>query len=606
MDVTAQNFEDVLKELQEVLPTARFVAIDEEMTGISLPGEKREELADTPQKRYSKMRKVAGHYSMIQFGLAVFHEKEEVVAERTRGAAPSAYTCRVYNFYVFPQEGAINMDGAAVKFNRDHGMDWNKWVREGLTYVNRAKAAELRKVLAEHAPDRPGLNADGGGPAGSPPSAAGEPMVLTREADIDVTTRALDKLKEWLSDESRKEETQLELITTNGYLRRFMHQQLAAYPALQNESQPVEGKRGISTMIVKRFNNAEQLVEEKRRKFEIEQRKVNQKLGFFRLYELLCESNKPVVGHAIGYDLLFLLAACEGELPEDYYAFKDLARKTLGGGGVYDTQFVAKHTNLKFIGGAKTTQAVANGADSANTGTGQGEEVKQRFGSMALGNLYSTLLQDEVCGKDCVKCHFPAYLWNPKGYGGDGKALFHEAGYDAYVTGRVFAMLLELERKEQSCKVLEDCKGKLSTWRTMFVGLSLSGDEEVLDGDSLLYATGRRGVTDEDLKRAMREIVPVEEADAPQVDVKVTSLDDDSAFVSFSALPGYVSSPPLLEKLAEAGVPSLPEVKFARAHTWLSREAARVSGSPDGDDAKRTRKAGDEGEESAAKRLKSV
>jgi len=155
MDVTAKNFEEVVNELQQVLPTAKFLAIDEEMTGMSFLGEKRESIGDSPHQRYQRMRRIANHYNIIQFGLAVFHEN----GSREPGSDPSAgapplYTCRVYNFYLFPQEGGVNLEGAAVAFNRDHGMDWNKWVREGVTYVNRQKATELRKALVQDNPEQ--------------------------------------------------------------------------------------------------------------------------------------------------------------------------------------------------------------------------------------------------------------------------------------------------------------------------------------------------------------------------------------------------------------------------------------------------------------------
>jgi len=625
MDVTVQNFEEVVTELQQVLPTAKFVAIDEEMTGVSFSGEKQVSIGDRPHQRYQRMRRVANHYSIIQFGLAVFHESssKEPGSDLTVGA-PSSYTCRVYNFYLFPQEGGVNLDGEAVTFNRNHGMDWNKWVREGVTYVNRKKAEELRKALVwESSPIATGngIKAEQEQKKDQPEKKKEEqPMVLTKPADIEVTMNAVDKLKEWLTAESRKEETEFELITTNGYLRRFMHQQLAgSFPDLQVESRPVEGKRGISTMVVKRFHDAEQRAEEERRKREKEQRKTDQKLGFFRVYELLCESKKPLVGHAIGNDLLFLLASCEGELPDDYGSFKELVSRTVGGGGIYDTQFLCKHTNLMFVGGAKAMQ-VKEAGDAVQKENG---EVKHRFGSMALGNVYATLLEDVVCGKDNLpKTEFPAYPWNPKGYGtAGGQKAFHEAAYDAYITGRVFAMLLELERKEQSCNILEDCKGRLSTWRTMFDGFSLSGEEQVSDGDRVLHAIGLTDVTkDEVLIKALREVlVPTlvsdekTEGDQREVEVKVTWIDDDSAFVSFPTLPADRASSSLQRLFAVRGgaLPALPEVRVCSAQTWLRwggppETSTGAPLSPRGALAKRMGNGVEEGEEPAAKRLKSA
>jgi hypothetical protein len=114
MNVTNENFTEVAEEIEALLPTAAFVAFDEEMTGISIPGLDNR-MEDTPAKRYAKMRQVASKYKIIQFGMALFHAQP----------GGDGYVARAYNFYLFPETGAVNMDAASVAFNRTHGMDWN-------------------------------------------------------------------------------------------------------------------------------------------------------------------------------------------------------------------------------------------------------------------------------------------------------------------------------------------------------------------------------------------------------------------------------------------------------------------------------------------------
>ena len=59
MEVTKGNLEEALAALENLLPQAEFVAFDEEMTGISVPGVNN--LArDRPHERYLKMREVGG------------------------------------------------------------------------------------------------------------------------------------------------------------------------------------------------------------------------------------------------------------------------------------------------------------------------------------------------------------------------------------------------------------------------------------------------------------------------------------------------------------------------------------------------------------------
>ena len=56
------------------LATASYVAIDEEMTGISIPGEKRAPKDDTPEQRYQRLKAVPERYSIISVGVSLFHK----------------------------------------------------------------------------------------------------------------------------------------------------------------------------------------------------------------------------------------------------------------------------------------------------------------------------------------------------------------------------------------------------------------------------------------------------------------------------------------------------------------------------------------------------
>jgi hypothetical protein len=62
------------------LKTASYVAIDEEMTGISLPGEKRSPKDDTPEQRYQRLKKIPERYSIISVGISLFHKNPNYVS----------------------------------------------------------------------------------------------------------------------------------------------------------------------------------------------------------------------------------------------------------------------------------------------------------------------------------------------------------------------------------------------------------------------------------------------------------------------------------------------------------------------------------------------
>eukprot|EP00985_Skeletonema_marinoi_P016311 scaffold8727_cov130-Skeletonema_marinoi.AAC.3 len=77
VNVTKSNFLEQLRDLLIHLPTASFVSIDEEMTGISLPGSRnsRPNKVELPSERYTNLLKeVPERYAILQVGVAVFHK----------------------------------------------------------------------------------------------------------------------------------------------------------------------------------------------------------------------------------------------------------------------------------------------------------------------------------------------------------------------------------------------------------------------------------------------------------------------------------------------------------------------------------------------------
>jgi len=501
MDVTKANFEAVYAEVAALLPTASFVAIDEEMSGFRLSDVK-ETAADTPAERFRKVRESATRFNIIQFGLAIFHE--------TKGekSAEASYDCRCYNFFLFPEEGPILMEAGAVKFNADNGLDWNRWIREGVPFVPRRRAEELRAAAGVAEKKEPSAEAAG----------SASRMVLRKQSDIDVTNAALEKLKKWLdagaagrpvegsgsTGGAGEDGDSHHLITTNPYLRRFMHEALSIDFAehqlvVETEKMP---RGGLGKMMLRRFGS-----QEAREKFEAEKRQVKlreaeRKLGFFRVYELLVESKKPVVGHAVMGDLLFLLSHCEfgsgsnkdtkDAFPTDYSEFKQRASTLFP--RLYDTQWICKHSELRYKGGAPA--AVQRDAKTGvvkftygDRNGGEPAEPESRIGSLALGRIHEALLEEPAVNGmlGAVRVAFPDAA---KGYakGGENEK-FHEAGYDAYVTGEVFAMLRHIHKREcasagasdtETESALEDlAAGRFTAWQTAFQGFNLRGAEEM-------------------------------------------------------------------------------------------------------------------------------
>lgn len=54
-----------------------------------------------------------------------------------------------FNFYVFPRESAfsdpvVSLQAGCVEFNSSQEMDWNRWIKKGVTYM---KLSEYNNIL---------------------------------------------------------------------------------------------------------------------------------------------------------------------------------------------------------------------------------------------------------------------------------------------------------------------------------------------------------------------------------------------------------------------------------------------------------------------------
>ena len=162
MDVTKSNFLAVEREFGELLERSEFVALDAEMTGITLPDLK-ESCFDSPSKSYSTKRKVAETYGLIQIGLCLF-ERRTLANNDT-----DVILARPFNFFVFPSGDierratrSLVLEPEAIHFNRHHNMDFQKWIYEGVGYCTASEEARHFQALCDSLSPKPGSSIDCG------------------------------------------------------------------------------------------------------------------------------------------------------------------------------------------------------------------------------------------------------------------------------------------------------------------------------------------------------------------------------------------------------------------------------------------------------------
>ena len=245
-----------------------------------------------------KLIGAANLFQIIQVGLCLFKKLSD-----------NEYEATAYNVYVFPQEyksycPKITMEVGAVNFNTKNGMNWQRWITEGVPFIPLKEAKKMERELR----GTPKLN----------PSE--EPIVIQGEKlkkKVDTTMKSIDQ---WLNRSNIEE---FEIKEPNRFLRRYYYITLEQkYPRLVIE------KRDFDTISLKKGTMTE--------KTEAEERKENEKTevfmkkkGFTKVFELISKSKKPLVGHNCLMDTLFFLRQFYNELPQDYEVFKKKVRKYL-------------------------------------------------------------------------------------------------------------------------------------------------------------------------------------------------------------------------------------------------------------------------------------
>ena len=336
----------------------------------------------------------------MQVGICLFHEQED-----------GSLLSRPFNFYVFPGAASrrrIVMDASTAHFHRSNNMDFNKWVLQGVPFLSRAEYdAEAEALLAE--PQEP------------TPQARGPRVTLTREDDVAFMSTTMATVHAWLAEPWAEdgEPAELALPACNPFLRRALFEEVeglrAGRPELQAESRALEGEPDSrkKQVVLRRLSAAAQRARAEAARAQ-QLASLTQRAGFLRVWRALCASGKPLVGHNLLYDLLFLHDHFEAPLPPSLAACKASlhARLPL----VWDTKLLATRCG--------------------------------RFAETALGPLHAACVGGEP--PSSVAVSFP-----PDFARYDGGEQAHEAGYDAHMTGVVLAALRRAElAPEAACNRL--------------------------------------------------------------------------------------------------------------------------------------------------------
>ncbi|KAK0096480.1 hypothetical protein PV326_005374 [Microctonus aethiopoides] len=386
MEVTRTNFQEVLKELDEVLKNATFLSIDGEFTGLNSGPDAKP--FDTPAQYYNKLKYGSMDFLFVQFGLSVFTYDEKI----------EKYNNRTYNFYVFPRP--FNRSGpdcrflcqaSSIVFLASNGFNFNKLFKYGIPYLTAHDEEKISKKMEEmHKIREDGLEL-------IPISSDNKPQIEEICAKID----------EFLQTDAEE----LMIDRCNSYIRRIIYQE--ARMRWQNKIR-FECNDDTRGLIVYKMGTKEEEEKRKAERREKEIMELKEAVGLSALLRKIAESGKLIVGHNMLLDLCHIVHQFFGPLPDSYAEFKSLIHGLFP--KLLDTKIIA-----------------------------QSESFKELIPSSILGYMFDTINKSPFTMPDVIPVENRSYSTLQKNY--------HEAGYDAYITGLCFIAMSNYLGSLQSEKI---------------------------------------------------------------------------------------------------------------------------------------------------------
>ncbi|KAF9947043.1 hypothetical protein BGZ70_002906 [Mortierella alpina] len=458
MEILKENFEASLPLLQKAIAECDFVAMDTEMTGLSAPINNYKP-QDSLATRYSKVTHSAASFLVVQLGICTFTWSDEI----------GGFEARPFNFPCFPSsadeakagERFFQCQSTSLEFLINNGFDFNKWIRHGIPYLTHPEeeAYIIRKTEKE------AHNATASDTSNNIP-------VDDRNREFIVSTTA--KIQEWL--QSSEEET-LTVTANNSFFRRLVYQIVRTD---FNDELAVTSNAQARTMTLKRMTDEIRLQKEQARIPK------PPTLNLRRVLDMIADAKKPLIGHNCFLDLMQISQQFLWDLPSELEEWKRLLNREWD--TIIDTKHLASHPLVApLLTDGTGLESVSKCVQKAPFATvGPKIVMATNFDRyQADASVIEVAAQDETAttvektsGKDNVK----------------DETKYHEAGYDAYITGQAFlrfagfilkkrANLAEDEDAEHTRKKRKVEHGE-SEGSTDSTPPSISDDSNIQDGQA--------------------------------------------------------------------------------------------------------------------------
>ncbi|XP_021740718.1 poly(A)-specific ribonuclease PARN-like isoform X1 [Chenopodium quinoa] len=426
-NVTKSNFEETLVDLTTHVKAADFVAIDLEMTGVTSSPWRESFEFDRYDVRYLKIKDSAEKFAVVQFGVCPFRWD----------SFKNSFIAHPHNFYIFPRQ-ELPTDGpsyeflcqtSSIDFLAQYQFDFNTCIHEGVSYLSRGQEDEaLSRLNSIYNGKWQNVNEV-------------RDIPLSNVADVLFSERMKNRLSGWhdmlllnrnanaVLPSAVKSKQQFETIFFN--MRPALR--LNGFTSHQLKLMELVIRKHFKDLVLVRAHDESSILQKlvvyvesdddkiklmeeiKDESHQHARRKVKAAAGFRHVIDLLCAENKLIVGHNCFLDMAHIYHKFFGPLPSTVEEFVLNIHNSFS--QIVDTKVL--------LNADASLQKCMNKA------------------STSLASSFSLMCPEIASGKSsvlgiqpCVKVEVQVDDMRSSNWNSGAR---HEAGYDAFMTGCIFA-----------------------------------------------------------------------------------------------------------------------------------------------------------------------
>ena len=390
-----------------------------------------ETLIDNPSERFKKLKFIGEKYRIIQLGLVPFKKLSE-----------NKFQAKPYNIYVFPNEEQNNnkfdMEIGAIIFNKNNGIDFNKWIYHGVSYLNDENLKRLCDRLMNGNINKYNPNTKN----------SYKHINLYKENDKKIFQEFFNKFNQFYQNSNEKE-LKIEKIQKH-ILIYFLNTisdsiRNTIFISYLDEKKEKDKVKSYIIFTKVSFEQKENMVNEENNAII---KHILKAKGVKNLIEKIIEKKKILIGHNCVIDIMFILTHFMEEIPLGYELFKKRLSNEFG--GIYDTKYL--FYNYK-------------------------KENEISFHLEKLFKDFYNLYKDKI--EIIIPQNFTNYLKDNN----ENQNNFHHADYDAFVTGCSYIYMIN----EYGLNYINNNINKLNFVSCIYKGMNLNGKDELKNNANLCY-----------------------------------------------------------------------------------------------------------------------